>query len=215
YTTKRSLNFPTSLSFTSSEFTKLGRRVRLTEALTMDFIARNTTIPIPRVLDVYSMDGKVHLVQECIRGPVLEDVWRHLSRAQQQSSMAQLRDCLVQLHNLEPPNYSERVQAADGFPDAYPLVQDTLSKLQSRRYKTVFAHGDLGPHNIIWRKDTERIVIIDWETAGWFPAYWDYTRARAARGGTPWWDMFRETVGHVYDNELEFDIQAGKYFDRI
>ena len=41
----------------------------------------------------------------------------------------------------------------------------------------VFTHGDLQRKNIIVGKDDGRITIIDWEFAGWYPSYWEYSRA--------------------------------------
>ena len=46
--------------------------MRLAKDVTLDFIARNTTITIPRVLDVVSVDGILQLVQEFSDVPVLE-----------------------------------------------------------------------------------------------------------------------------------------------
>ncbi len=40
----------------------------------------------------------------------------------------------------------------------------------------VFTHGDLNPSNIIIR-DSQVVGIIDWEFAGWYPYYWEYTSA--------------------------------------
>ncbi|KAI9682366.1 MAG: hypothetical protein M1817_000420 [Caeruleum heppii] len=40
----------------------------------------------------------------------------------------------------------------------------------------VFTHGDLSSLNILVREDTI-VGLIDWETAGWFPPYWEYTTA--------------------------------------
>lgn len=37
----------------------------------------------------------------------------------------------------------------------------------------VFTHGDLQPVNIMLGDDG-RVVIIDWERAGWYPSYWEY-----------------------------------------
>jgi hypothetical protein len=99
--------------FKSSKFIKWGLRVRLQEALTMDYIVQNTTIPVPRVLDVFTIRGVVHIVQESIDGPTPEDVWSRLSPEEQRSSMAQLKSCLDQLHALKSP-HPERVQAVDG-----------------------------------------------------------------------------------------------------
>jgi thiamine kinase-like enzyme len=90
-------------------------------------------------------------------------------------------------------------------------VQEALSKVGGKQYRTVFSHGDLGPHNIIWSDG--RIVIIDWERAGWFPEYWDYTRAYAARGYMKdWWKRFKEVVDG-YDDELELEVRISEYFE--
>jgi len=61
-------------SFQDNKFIKPGKQVRLAEVATLDFIARNTTITIPRVVDVVSIDGIVQIVQEFIDAPVLEVV---------------------------------------------------------------------------------------------------------------------------------------------
>lgn len=235
------------LSFKDRKFIKPGKRVRLAEALTLDFIARNTTIPVPQVLDVFTVNGVVNIVQEFIDAPVLEDIWHKLTPDEQRSSMVQLKDCFDQLRTLQPP-HPERVQGIDGSgclddrlapgewgpfddhaafhkflgleamrtrPERFPLVQEALSKVHGRRYKTVFAHGDLGPHNILWKNG--RIVIIDWERSGWFPEYWDYTRVHFARGPhvmPGWWELFREFVDR-YDDEVEVDLQVANYIMRI
>lgn len=36
----------------------------------------------------------------------------------------------------------------------------------------VFTHGDLSSLNILARVD-DIVGIIDWETAGWYPSYWE------------------------------------------
>ncbi|EZF43583.1 hypothetical protein H113_02868 [Trichophyton rubrum MR1459] len=38
-----------------------------------------------------------------------------------------------------------------------------------------FTHADLSPSNIMV-KDGKITAIIDWEFAGWFPEYWEYTK---------------------------------------
>ena len=48
-------------SFQHNMFIKPGKQVRLAEAVTLDFIVRNTTITVPRVVDVVSVDGIVKL----------------------------------------------------------------------------------------------------------------------------------------------------------
>ena len=45
-----------------------------------------------------------------------------------------------------------------------------------------FTHGDLHPSNIIVSPEGEPqvrvLAIIDWHQSGWFPACWEYCKAR-------------------------------------
>ncbi|KAI5455828.1 hypothetical protein BGZ63DRAFT_340010, partial [Mariannaea sp. PMI_226] len=43
-------------------------------------------------------------------------------------------------------------------------------------YDLVLTHGDLSSLNILVRGD-EVVGVVEWETAGWFPSYWEYTCA--------------------------------------
>ena len=49
-----------------------------------------------------------------------------------------------------------------------------------RDHEAILTHGDLQRKNIIIRekshqsKEETRVVILDWEKSGWYPAYWEY-----------------------------------------
>lgn len=68
----------------------------------------------------------------------------------------------------------------------------------------VFTHGDLNPSNILVRG--ERIVgIIDWEFAGWYPNYWEYTSAWLGNiTRTEWRDRVCNTLDQ-FPAELEME----------
>jgi aminoglycoside phosphotransferase (APT) family kinase protein len=65
-------------------------------------------------------------------------------------------------------------------------------------------HGDLAPQNIIVQEG-KIVAIIDWETAGWFPEYWEYTQAWESA----WrWQEWRTRLGEFLDvYEAELDIE--------
>jgi thiamine kinase-like enzyme len=42
---------------------------------------------------------------------------------------------------------------------------------------TRFSHGDLSAHNILVNGN-DITGIIDWETSGWYPEYWEYARRK-------------------------------------
>ncbi|KAG7088441.1 hypothetical protein E1B28_012433 [Marasmius oreades] len=51
-----------------------------------------------------------------------------------------------------------------------------------------FTHGDLLPQNIL--VDGSKITaIIDWETAGYYPAFWEYCRMHDPGLMTPGWQQ--------------------------
>lgn len=71
-----------------------------------------------------------------------------------------------------------------------------------------FSHGDIQRKNIlikyVERNKTEmEIVVLDWETAGWYPSYWDYARAMycSAREDEDW-HIWIEKLLKPYLNEF-------------
>ncbi|KAF5976079.1 kinase-like domain-containing protein [Fusarium coicis] len=116
----------------------------------------------------------------------------------------QLKDCVSQMRDIpKPANHDMAICNTSGeacrdprirdwspigpFPDEVSFSQNLrFSDEPSRRgHKIVFTHGDLNPRNIMiervnisagakgWRLSG----IIDWETAGYYPEYWDYTKS--------------------------------------
>lgn len=65
---------------------------------------------------------------------------------------------------------------------------------EGRKTKTVFTHGDVSPSNILVKAG--RVVgIVDWEMAGWYPGYWEYTTAINTHYIKGW----REEIGKFLD----------------
>lgn len=75
----------------------------------------------------------------------------------------------------------------------------------------VLTHGDLSSLNILVEGD-KVVGIVDWETAGWFPPYWEYTCAKQANPRNFFWadevDGFLQPLPH----ELKLDSIRQKYF---
>jgi aminoglycoside phosphotransferase (APT) family kinase protein len=64
----------------------------------------------------------------------------------------------------------------DDFIDT--LRCEALPKVVHRGgHEMVFTHGDLNLGNVLVDDHGRLAGIIDWGHAGWFPEYWDYTRA--------------------------------------
>ncbi|KAE8139815.1 hypothetical protein BDV38DRAFT_241251 [Aspergillus pseudotamarii] len=67
---------------------------------------------------------------------------------------------------------------------------DSLQDKETRQEKAeiVFTHGDLVPRNILVNDKGNITALVDWEFAGYYPKYWEYSRA--SRETTMGWKDF-------------------------
>lgn len=75
----------------------------------------------------------------------------------------------------------------------------------------VFTHGDLSSLNVLVHGDTV-VGIIDWETSGWFPSYWEYVGAKDVNSYNELWS---DEVDHFITpmpQELEMDRIRFEHF---
>ncbi|OTB15846.1 hypothetical protein K445DRAFT_59911 [Daldinia sp. EC12] len=82
---------------------KKGLFVHLTEAATMIFVAKNTSIPVPRVYCAFVHKNIAHIVMERIQGDPLSSAWKKLSKEDLESILSQLRGMLQELREIKPP----------------------------------------------------------------------------------------------------------------
>lgn len=80
--------------------------------------------------------------------------------------------------------FAEQVWIGLKMPSIRNTLSPTIRSLIERDVAVVFTHGDLLMKNLIipssvehWRVSGEPICIIDWETAGWMPLYWESLKA--------------------------------------
>lgn len=70
----------------------------------------------------------------------------------------------------------------------------------------LFTHADLCGEHIFVEPTTGRIIgIIDWEMAGWWPAYWEYTKSRFGNRHQTWWKKLMADVLYPYQHELQLE----------
>ena len=79
----------------------------------------------------------------------------------------------------------------------------TAREINSMHHRVVFTHGDLALHNVMVH-DGHISGFIDWECAGWYPDYWEFTTplrwpSRDHEGGA----LFMRLGGNRYKEELE------------
>ncbi|KAF9510132.1 hypothetical protein BS47DRAFT_96790 [Hydnum rufescens UP504] len=97
---------------------KFGTHVRKTEACTMEYVSRHTTIPVPRIIDVISQVNSngstvVYIMMEHIDATRLDVVWPSLSADVRTAIALELKGYIDQLRMLKAP-YPGRVESVDG-----------------------------------------------------------------------------------------------------
>ncbi len=145
------------------------------------------------------------IVMQHVSGEPLAVAWPKMTEISKQAVVRELAGYMEQMRQLLPPqpgfvgsvsmgtgydhrfggdrfgpfnnmkdfhDYILRHNSLDAWKEESDVVQ-VHSKPTA--YAAKFTHGDLVPSNIIV-KDGKIAAIIDWETAGWFPEYWEYTK---------------------------------------
>lgn len=78
-------------------------------------------------------------------------------------------------------------------------------------HQIVFTHADLNLRNIMV-KDGRISGIVDWENAGWYPEYWEYTKCYfGVRLTQRWLRMVDAVFENKYGEELEIERQYWPY----
>jgi serine/threonine protein kinase len=77
--------------------------VHLSEATTMEFVAANTSIPVPRVYCSFVHRNQAYIVMERISGMSFPEASKALSDAYLANIFAQLRHMIQELRALPPP----------------------------------------------------------------------------------------------------------------
>lgn len=100
-------------------------------------------------------------------------------------------------------------------PENYPEISDMI-RMQERPWPMpVFTHGDLSTYNIMVHGDNV-VGIIDWETAGWYPIYWEYTAARLqASPMNTWMEEEADSFLEPMRPEVEMEAIRLKYFGQF
>lgn len=96
--------------------------------------------------------------------------------------------------------------------ESLPLELHKLIGFYDQPWPTsTFTHGDLSSSNIMARGD-EIVGIIDWETAGWMPPYWEYTSAKNVNPLNQFWQKEVDEFLHPFPEALEMETIRRKYY---
>ncbi|KAJ5238365.1 hypothetical protein N7468_002984 [Penicillium chermesinum] len=80
------------------------------------------------------------------------------------------------------------------------------NEIRKMPHRITFTHGDFKAHNIMVGDDNQLTGILDWESGGWMPEYWEYTTALRF-GRRSWWgEVVTWLGGDKYSQQLTCDI---------
>lgn len=190
--------------------------LRAHEAQTLQFIAANTTIPVPKVHHIHYKNGKVvAIIMDYIPGKRLDEAWDSLDSHQKLSIANELRSYMNQLRTLKGDYIGAidhgkaiigQIASIEGGPfdseqqfnefilgDIVKSAPDILRHYAKyalmENHDIVFTHSDFSPRNIL--VDGGRVTaILDWEYAGWYPEYWEYIQAFRQLKPMPDWPNY-------------------------
>ncbi|PGH23155.1 hypothetical protein AJ80_02787 [Polytolypa hystricis UAMH7299] len=163
---------------------KYGRGLDFLEGENMLFVQKSTTVRVPRVYALYedSTDNKKYLVVERIAGKDLASEWDMLEHEQKEAISKKLRAYWDQLRNLRSPGLycslnkrplPDSIFWGDSSSDSPPINRPFENEDQ--------LNAALGECNDEVEGGFE-LIVIDWEFSGWYPSYWEYSRAVFACG---------------------------------
>lgn len=231
---------------------KFGQQVLEREAMAMEYVRRNTKIPVPRVHAFFtSEDGKRgFIVMDYIEADaVLNHIQCQISDSQRKHYALQINEYIQQLRWLggnaasvmgswkpqlpteAAPYHNVFYKSLDDLQPTSPFT--TLEELKRHwlgRWvkrgdigsppdisiegvsdEIVLTHGDLAARNILV-KDGSIAAVLDWDSFGWYPSFWEYAFCRRGSLYMEWKQTFDEVFGPMSIPDKNFALFIRKAF---
>lgn len=224
---------------------KYGPLKNLSEASTMQFIRQHTSIPVPRVICSFTRNGSTYIVMERIHGDMVGRGWMSRTDESKAKILSQLQEMVAEMRRIAPPNltvsnidggilYDCRIHGPMRFGPFKDIqnfhkylrggleprvdnpgdISELIAWQDGPWSAPVFTHGDLSSLNILARGD-EVVGIIDWETAGWYPVYWEYTTASHVNPQNLFWKEEVDRFLEPMSKEMAMEEIRQKYFGDV
>ncbi|KAK4888032.1 hypothetical protein LTR27_013021 [Elasticomyces elasticus] len=202
---------------------------RLAESNAMELVRLNTSIPVPKFYFTTRYKGRVYIAIQRMRGTYLGHGWYNRTGESKQRVLKQLKGMVAQLVDLKSEHGTRDIwgpfnsvadfhRALVDHQDIGSITHDKLHDLQdlARFYdqqgpETVFTHGDLSSLNILCEGDNVT-GIVDWETSGWFPPYWEYVCAWNVNPQNEFWQQELDKILPALSRARDMDTIRRKYF---
>lgn len=217
---------------------KYGPKVRLMEAARMRYISQTTTLPVPRVHYAFEHDGYGYIVMDQIQGNTLIHQIDTLDDAQLDDIARTLVCYIHEIRALsndgttgEMGSWPEGPYQNIWFDDPHPVrafkwleeMQEYLLRLSSRTYvaglldpvrpaPVVLCHGDLNPTNIMVQGG-KITGIIDWETLGFYPEWWECMSVSNVVPDSRWLAALRRMWDEIQETEETWSAYSAGFSD--
>ncbi|KAL5366488.1 hypothetical protein BJX96DRAFT_182634 [Aspergillus floccosus] len=154
-------------------------------------------IPAPRAIDVLEASRSAYLLLMCVTGHPIGHILDSMSDEQVEQAV-KFRTCNSQGGGILEWSLSDSQCEELRF----KKVRKRVATAHDFHHESFLTPGDLNPRNILVEngKSTD---IVGWEDAGWFPEYWEYTKAHySVRSVRRWLADVVDRVFDGYRNEL-------------
>ncbi|KAK2863665.1 hypothetical protein FQN49_004111 [Arthroderma sp. PD_2] len=181
-------------------FVKYGANVKIAEAQTQIMVREKLggRVPVPEVYG-WTEDGDQRFIyMSLIEGETLQERWGNMNDNERINVCKELKnmvnewrslqqdthDCYIGSQGKQPVNdifVAHRPELTG--PNAVKNFENACGIEISIDVPIKFTHADLVAPNILLSPgpNPKVVAVIDWGQAGWYPAYWEYCKARRVR----------------------------------
>lgn len=210
-------------------YSKSCTRSQRNEAVALQLVEKYTSIPAPLWFDDYEENGSTTLITTAVQGQPLQSVFHRLSYQEREQLSKDLKMIICELRripNQTPYRFASTLgnaifdyrigefgpfnEASDFHKSLIPEHTTTETRqaatpIHSRHHSSFFTHADINWTNILI--DQGRLAaLVDWECAGYFPVYWEFTKAMyGIINNDAMEKVVRDTFDEDYTDELEVE----------
>jgi aminoglycoside phosphotransferase len=199
---------------------------------TLRLVNKYTQIPAPKPIDVFQDSRNSYLVITRLPGQPVGQLLNFMSDQQIENFVLKLKEYVHELREIQNENkvgfqicnsigggildwrigdsQRENLRFKNDAEFHDFLTRDVSTDVKEKaaashkvEHEVVFTHADLNPRNILVDERGRITGIVDWECAGWYPEYWEYTKAHfAVRYTIRWLADVVDQVFPSYRQEL-------------
>ena len=207
--------------------------VHIADYEAMMYVAEHTDVPVPKVHRLYHRKDGLYIEREFVNGVMLDTIWNGLADSEKKRYVVEIWKQLSECREHGPPPSLKDIAVAsisggslkDGALSLYPVgpysmkeFEDSLRsnpntfdfppgwKTSDSMRRIVLTNGDVALRNVVVRNrgQPNSICMIDWESGGWWPAYWEAVKwhfSDFAPGAMEGWLEMMDEVSEMSGSE--------------